>query len=456
MMKRLSPYLPAASIFCLALIVRVVYNLTTGRGYTPLYDSFVYQEIALNLLRTRCFCQVANAPLTGRAPLWPAVIAVIYDLLGPKNIYVRLFLSCVGSGTCVLVYLFARDLFGRRIGLVAGIIAVIYPNLFIYDGWLYSESLYTFLLFAFCYTLFLVQRTSLARWMLISGILAGLVSLTRPNGVIMPVIVIAWAIVIAWKKVVSWRVAASAAVIVAGLTLALVGPWTLRNYSIAHQFIPVATGDGTVLLGAYNHFILDPGPYQYLWIRPTLTNPQLAQAYLGRNCQSYCETQRDAAYKAAASQWINGHLSGMPLLLAMHVVKLWTPATPEGDLPMNQFPTRLSSRAVVALINILSYPLFILAAFGLLATRRKWHELLFIYGLIALTFAECIYYYGSSRFRAPIEPMLVLLAAGAIWWLVEKDNGTLRWLLNERKRRGGETTDNREQQPISENNTVMS
>ncbi|HVB61427.1 MAG TPA: glycosyltransferase family 39 protein, partial [Ktedonobacteraceae bacterium] len=260
MMKRLSPYLPAAGVFCLALIVRVVYNLTTGRGYTPLYDSFVYQEIALNLLRTRCFCQVANAPLTGRAPLWPAVIAVIYGLLGPKNIYVRLFLSCVGSGTCVLVYLFARDLFGRRIGLVAGIIAVIYPNLFIYDGWLYSESLYTFLLFAFCYSLFLVQRTSLARWMLISGILAGLVALTRPNGVIIPVIVIAWAIVIVWKKVVSWRVAASAAVIVAGLTLALVGPWTLRNYSIAHQFIPVATGDGTVLLGAYNHLILDPGP----------------------------------------------------------------------------------------------------------------------------------------------------------------------------------------------------
>ncbi len=135
----------------------------------------------------------------------------------------------------------------------------------------------------------------------------------------------------------------------------------------------------------------------------------------------------------------------MPLLLAMHVVKMWTPATPEGDLPMNQFPTRLSSQAVMAMIDTLSYPLFILAAFGLLATRRKWRELLFIYGMIGLTFAECIYYYGSSRFRAPIEPMLVLLAAGAIWWLSAQDDGTLRWLLNKRQQRDGETTHNKEQ-----------
>jgi len=38
-------------------------------------------------------------------------------------------------------------------------------------------------------------------------------------------------------------------------------------------------------------------------------------------------------------------------------------------------------------------------------------DLLFLYLVIALTIGQCLYFYGSSRFRAPIEPMLVLLVA---------------------------------------------
>jgi len=37
-----------------------------------------------------------------------------------------------------------------------------------------------------------------------------------------------------------------------------------------------------------------------------------------------------------------------------------------------------------------------------------------------MTIAQCIIFYGSARFRAPIEPMLILLAAGAIWWFLNR------------------------------------
>jgi hypothetical protein len=46
---------------------------------------------------------------------------------------------------------------------------------------------------------------------------------------------------------------------------------------------------------------------------------------------------------------------------------------------------------------------------------------------ILLTIIQRLIFYGSSRFRAPIELMLVLLAAGAIWWLTQNEPGTLRW-----------------------------
>src|SRR5205085_10692867 len=140
-----------------------------------------------------------HQPTAGRAPLWPTVIASIYALLGPKNFFVRLFLCFIGSGTCAFVYLLTKDIFNKRIALLAGILAAIYPGLFIYDGWLYSESLYTFLLLAFCYTLLLLQQTGKYRWAIASGIILGLFSLTRPNGLLILGLVFLWGIIFVQK-----------------------------------------------------------------------------------------------------------------------------------------------------------------------------------------------------------------------------------------------------------------
>src|SRR6266566_4886632 len=363
-MKRLRPYLPALGIFCLALLVRIVYNLTVARNYVAGYDSQAYEKIAVHLLQEHCFCLDPHSATAGRAPVWPGVIAIIYALSGPRNFFVRLFLCFIGSGTCALVYLWAKDIFSKRIALVAGIIAALYPGLFIYDGWLYSESLYTFLLLAFSYTLYLVQRTSKRRWMIASGVLLGLLSLTRPNGLIILVLVFLLALFAARAKIISWRTAFESMALIALLALAIVSPWTARNYVVSHhQFIPVATGDGIVLLGAYNDLVLsDKTPFK----------------------------------------------------------GLWTPATPEADLPMNQFPERTSSRIVAGMVEYLSIPVFILAASGLLLTWRKWQQLMFIYLILLLSIGQCLYFYGSSRFRAPIEPMLVLLGVGAMWWITQK------------------------------------
>ena len=157
-MKRLKAWLPAIGIFCLALLVRVIYNDTVAHDYSPLHDSLFYQVIGFNLLQEHCFCLLPHISTVDRAPLWPAIIAAIAVALGPSDYFARLFLCGIGSGTCVLIYLFARDLFGRYIGVLAGVIATVYPELYIYDGWLYTESLYTFLLLALCYGVYRLQR----------------------------------------------------------------------------------------------------------------------------------------------------------------------------------------------------------------------------------------------------------------------------------------------------------
>src|SRR5260370_13450589 len=167
-MKYKKQYLPALieylhliAVFFLALLVRIVYNETAVRGYVPLYDANIYNLIASNLLEAHCYCIYLNHSTVSRAPLWPFIIAVIYFFAGEHNAYARLFFCCIGSGTCVLVYLFAKDLFGKRIALISGVIAAMYTGLFIWDGWLYAESLYTFCLTAFLYSFYRLQRSTL-------------------------------------------------------------------------------------------------------------------------------------------------------------------------------------------------------------------------------------------------------------------------------------------------------
>src|SRR6266581_1306472 len=158
-MKQSQSCIPAWGIFCLALLVRIVYNNTVAHDYYPLHDSLYYQGIGTKLIKEHCFCLLSHISTMDRAPLWPLLLAIIDLFFGPNDYLARLFLCVIGSGTCLLTYLFARDIFGKGMGLTAGIIAACYPELYIYDGWLYTESLYIFLLLALCYGLYRLQHT---------------------------------------------------------------------------------------------------------------------------------------------------------------------------------------------------------------------------------------------------------------------------------------------------------
>jgi len=88
---------------------------------------------------------------------------------------------------------------------------------------------------------------------------------------------------------------------------------------------------------------------------------------------------------------------------------------------IEQFRDRLSSKIMLYLIPIVSIPIFLLAAVGFFVTwRRKRKQLILIYLIIALTILQNIAFYGSPRYRAPIEPLLILLSevcSGGCWVL---------------------------------------
>jgi 4-amino-4-deoxy-L-arabinose transferase-like glycosyltransferase len=322
-MKRFPALMPAAGVFCLALFVRIVYNLTVGKDYIIAYDANFYYDIAVNLKNGGCYCLSPHAVTYGRAPAWPYLMFLIFSIVGStKDIYARLFLSVLGSGTCVIVYLWARAIFGRRIGLTTGTIAAIYPGLFIYDGWLYSESVYTFFLTVFAYSLYRVQwngqclsakemngalttrqlHLRYSGWAIVAGIALALAAFARPNGTLLIPVVFVWAFIAVLAKMVSWRIALPGAFMVTLLSIVLIAPWAVRNYHGTHMFIPIATGSGVVLAGAYNDAALEgsvPGFSPGMWIPISLVEPPVPLH--GHDCCDYTGEQDDTEY---ALHWI--------------------------------------------------------------------------------------------------------------------------------------------------------
>lgn len=428
-MKRFKPMLPAISIFCLALLVRAIYNFTVADQYFPLHDSLFYQTIGINFITQHCFCLHTNVTTVYRAPLWPVILGIFSLFFGHSNLAGRLFLSLLDAGTCVLIYLFARDLFGRRFGMFAGLLAVIYPELFIFTGWLYSETLFTFLLFVLCYGLYRIQRTrGEKKWLWpVCGLLLGLLSLTRPNGLIVIGLFLLWAIILVWRRVLPRASTLKGALLSALLGLAIIAPWTVRNYVVSHTFIPVATGDGTVMLGAYNNAVLDPklnyGVYLGTWLNPLASVPQVTHKFPPINCPATCEVTREDTYNQAARQWMLANPKKTLHLWLLHFINMWQSGSLEADLPMYRFLNAPLSSFVLNMMSTIPIPVLLLAAFGLVVTLFRWRELLFLYFMIGMTFALAIYFYGIARFRAPIEPMIILLATGALWWVVSNWGG---------------------------------
>lgn len=440
-MKRLKTYIPALSIFCLALLIRVIYNLTVAKNYVPVFDAAVYNNLAEELLKWHCYCLFdSHQPTTFRPPLWPFILATIYTITGEHNLYPRLFYCVLGSGTCVFIYLLAKDFFGKRIALLTGIIAALYPGLFIWDGWLYSESLFTFCLTALIYSFARLQSSMQSdmgankkyhvswRWMLSGGIFLGLTLLTRPTGTVIVGMLCLWAALLIFAKALPWQAVLKSLVVVMLVAIIINLPWMYRNYTVTHSISPIST-IGTTLSGVYNDIEITgrgTGGINGMWFGPSSSiNPDFRP-------YTVADEQKDTA---VALSWIRTHLSAMPMLLGLHLLHLWTPAMHSFGLPSEESPQLFSSQIVTASIPIMSIPIFLLAAFGLLVTwTQKRKQLLMGYLVIALTVLQSVVFYGSPRFRAPIEPLLVLLAGGAIWWLICDEPGTLRhWRASKRR-----------------------
>ena len=221
-------------------------------------DAVAYQQIAENLYRDGSFDVrppgVAHElqPTSSYSPGLPLLVAALYWLTGGVHpTLVLITLALVGSAAIPLTLLLGRQLAGPIAGLFAAGLLAFYPALLEYQGLLLTEPLAAFLLSA-ALLVFLraVERPSLRPW-LADGALLGLLALVRPEYLAIVVLLpLAW-LVREWRQGRLRRAATLAGIALLGAVAVLV-PWTVRNFIVLDRAVPVSTGGGKALyIGTY-------------------------------------------------------------------------------------------------------------------------------------------------------------------------------------------------------------
>ena len=90
---------------------------------------------------------------------YPLYLTFLYRIFGPYVIIPRLIKAFISAYTCILIYKLASRTFGESTGRMAGIMAVLMPNLIIYCGYHLKETEMLFLEVAFLDRVDYLMRT---------------------------------------------------------------------------------------------------------------------------------------------------------------------------------------------------------------------------------------------------------------------------------------------------------
>ncbi|HTR97362.1 MAG TPA: glycosyltransferase family 39 protein [Candidatus Acidoferrales bacterium] len=404
---------PGLLLFATGFAVRALYTwLALGRHPIPVNDGISYDEIGWNLARGVGFhvhWAAGTYPTAFRPPLYPFLISLVYRAVG-HDVFLALVAQCALGGLLpVLLASFARATFGSSVARIAGLLAAIHPMLIFFSAYLLTETTFAFvMLLALAASADWVKTPRPAR-ALGAGLLWGAAVLTRPNALLLPPLVAAWAWVPLGLTVTNRDRLRQVALLAAGVAL-VVAPWTLRNARVMHAFVPVTTGGGRALFDANNPLIwTDParrgGAESVYNIEPW------ASRYRGLD-----EVQADRLSGEMAVDFLRAHVAQWPTMAVAKLGRFWR-LTSEGGALTGRWQASGSALARLRgrLDPLLGWSLLILplaiwgAVRSLAGPKALFLSLpLLVIGAFTLT---AVVYWGALRMRVPIEPLVVLYAA---------------------------------------------
>lgn len=247
----------------------------------------------------------------------------------------------------------------------------------------------------------IAEQPSTKLW-LAFGLLTGLQLLVRPDMLLGAVLFAAW---IAWRSsrrtssLLSLSNTAKGIAIAALVAVAIVTPWTVRNYLTFHKFVLVSANSGMNLFMGNN-------PVATGEFRETGITPESERIYheVLDYSRSHDQIEVDRLRWQIAMDWIAAHPAEAALLDMKKIAYHWIGRAHTG----NEY--RLASEWMKNAYRIFSVFLIVLGAIGLFSRRLKPIRSLLLVVFLYSTAISAIFFVQSRHRTLKVDPFLVPLA----------------------------------------------
>jgi 4-amino-4-deoxy-L-arabinose transferase-like glycosyltransferase len=315
----------------------------------------------------------------------------------------RLLVAAVGALVVLLVGLVGLSVAGPRVAYIAAGLAAVYPNLWMNDGLLLSETFAAAGTAAAVWCTYRLLATRGWWWAAGAGVACGVAMLSRSELALLVPVMVLPAILVARTPPPAQRLRhAAVACVAAGLVVA---PWVSSNLRRFEEPVLLSHGDGNVLIGAncdstYHGSLLG-----------------FHDGWCGVIDDLPAENSKEAAIRRrAALEYIGDHLDRLPVVVAARVGRVWGVY---GQLQMGRI-AQAEGRPLWASMAGLAmfWALVPLAVLGVRTLWRSGVRLLPLLAPFAIVTFNAAAFYGLTRFRIAAEVPLVVLAAVGIGYLL--------------------------------------
>lgn len=416
-------WLSLVLVIALGLAVRLIFVVTVHWDDAELGDASWYHGVANLIAQGHWFVSPfafrasgALVPVAEHPPLFPILLSG-FSALGVDSWRGHEVATAVfGAAGVGMIGVAGRAWFGERVGLIAAVIAAVYPYLWVNDGLILSESIAPFTTAFAIYCAALCCKRGRRIDFAILGFAGGLIALSRAELVLaIPLFGLAGAV----KTDGTWLRKLGLISMVGLVGLAMLLPWTLFNRDRFEKPVLLSTGSGITMAVSTCDYTFY-GRWIGSWAMSCLEGKQPPAD----------QSVADGWWRGQAMDYFSSHKTRVPVVFAARVGRTWGVFRPIDSLLLDFIEGRPMR---VSRVGLWSYYLLVPLAFtGLVIARRRGVPTVVFWAVPATVTLAALMTFGNTRYRVPAEVPMVLLASlsletlGSAWAKLGKARSTSR------------------------------
>jgi 4-amino-4-deoxy-L-arabinose transferase-like glycosyltransferase len=387
------------------ILVRLLVAFLMGDQVTVLpaiHDQVSYDALAQRLLAGQGYSfprqwypfTPADTPTAHWSFTYPLYLAGVYSLTGYHPLVARIVQGVVGGGLiCLLVYWIGRRVVNEEGGLVAAALTAVYGYFIYYNVALMTETFFiVFMLWALYLGLELKEKSTLARWLLL-GLALGMAGLLRQTALLFVPFMLLWLFWELRNRMTRWWYFA----LPLGVIILLILPWTIRNYLVYDEFLPLNSNAGYAFYAS--------------------NNPNLATNWNNEEVVVPVPAELAGQNEAELNQALTR--MGIEFILADPIRYLWLNL--DKSLEYFKFWPSSDSSRISNLNRVFSFGIYLpFMLLGLALSLSRWRDFSLLYLFMVIHTAIHLLTWPSPRYRLPVDAVLMVFAGLALLELAKQ------------------------------------